>query len=171
MKRLKDFITMLVLSTIVLVTGFMSSCTDYCTPDKSKVETQVKSALPDALSEVLPDMLEELSTPKFYDSIDAIVYKMERLKRAADDSIFLSLPDETIANISHVLVNYQKTCTVSDIVNEYTEYKHIYDNLPQEMYRTLNEPSTTPKRILQVDDTLNKSKSESYANKGDSTGL
>ena len=162
---------MLVLSTIVLVTGFMSSCTDYCTPDKSKVEAQVKAALPSALSEVLPKMLEEFSTPKFYDSIDAIVYKMERSKHAADDSIFLSLPDQTIANISHVLINYQKTCTVSDIVNEYTEYRHIYDNLPQELYRISNEPVTTPIRIPEVNDTLNKSKSESYANKGDSTGL
>lgn len=166
MKRLKDFITLLALSIIVSIAGLTSSCKNNYVPREGAVEVIVAKVLPDVLQEKLPEIIVESQNPTFYDSVDAVVYKLVKENQVKTDSIFLSLSDQQVATISYVLSNRQETFTVHDIVNEYTTSKHVYDNLPQ------SGPPLEDKSLAyeKKTDTITL-KEDSYANKSDSTGL
>lgn len=72
---------------------------------------------------------------KFDDVVDVITYKLERQRQHKVDSIFMTLSDQQIANISSVLFKRGRSISVKDIVYEYQAYKHVYDGLPEEHIR------------------------------------
>lgn len=68
--------------------------------------------------------------PTFTNVDEVLKYKLRVEKADIDDSIIRHIPNETLINISTVLVNKNKQFTKSDIVDEYLKSQTVYDNLP-----------------------------------------
>lgn len=80
------------------------------------------------LVKCLPSAQRQIYT--FDDVTDVMAYKLERQRQHDIDSIFMTLSDQQIANITAVLLKHKQRCSISEIVTEYCSYKRVYDGLP-----------------------------------------
>lgn len=125
---MKKFIKYLMFALIggLFITGMVTttSCEkirEEITPPDSVFKQQVDEYLPIALQKMY----------EFDNPTDVIAYQQERRRQLEFDSILLTLPDQTIANICTVLGRQQKVYGISDIVYEYRTNKRIYSALPE----------------------------------------
>ena len=125
---MKKFIKYLMFALIggLLIAGIVTttSCErikEEIAPPDSIFKQQVDEYLPIALQKMY-----EFDSPT-----DVIAYQQERRRQLEFDSILLTLPDQTIANICTVLGKQQKTYGISDIIYEYRANKRIYSALPE----------------------------------------
>lgn len=82
------------------------------------------------------------SAYEFDDVTDALCYKQERERQLKVDSVFASLPDQTIANVVSVLSKRRARLSVSTIIAEYNMNKSVYDGLPQPDRQRVSQDST-----------------------------
>ena len=86
------------------------------------------------------DMVQEYTNPSFKTAIEAISFREDVREGARIDSVFNSLSNSTLRYVCDVCARkygkFRKKC----IVQEYTENKDIYDNLPQ----TQSQPTQLP---------------------------
>lgn len=47
----------------------------------------------------------------------------------SDDSLFRAMPEEVLSTVCVTLFRVKSKITVADVIHEYREYKHVYDNL------------------------------------------
>ena len=102
-----------------------SSCDrfqDRMTPEEDSVKfiEKIAAALPAAMQKAYT----------FDDITDVMSYRLERQRQAQYDSVFINLSDQTISNIVSVLSKSKSNYTISDIVNEYSMNRRVYDGLP-----------------------------------------
>lgn len=116
MERRKYF-SMILVGSIAMIGTYLLYMSCNHQQEKADFEKQLNECLPGALQ-----CLNE------FDNIeDAILYHHECLLRERQDSIFLSLSYQQIANIASILMTQQQRISVSDIVYEYVKNRSIYD--------------------------------------------
>lgn len=126
MKKFLKLFTMLLLGALVMSgTATFYSCDKFkdelkSTPDSAQFVEMVAKALPAAMQQMYT----------FNDVTDVMSYRLERQRQAQYDSVFSSISDQTIANIVSVLSKSKSNYTISDIVNEYSMNRRVYDGLP-----------------------------------------
>lgn len=88
--------------------------------------------------------------PTFTNVDEVLKYKLRVEKADIDDSIIRHIPNETLINISTVLVNKNKQFTKSDIVDEYLKSQTVYDNLPstKDLQRDTSQTVSTKDTII-----------------------
>ena len=126
---MKKFIKlfMFVLLGLFMIGGIatFSSCDrfkDRTTPEKDSAQ------FVEMVAKALPAAMQQMYT--FDDVTDVMSYRLERQRQAQYDSVFISISDQTIANIVSVLSKSKSNYTISDIVNEYSMNRRVYDGLP-----------------------------------------
>jgi len=65
----------------------------------------------------------------FANVADVLVYQIDQQEIEKIHTLFLSLPQETVANVANVLINKNGLCTEQTIVEEYLCRTDVYDNL------------------------------------------
>ena len=95
--------------------------------------------------------IDDYFNPTFTTIDDVLKYRDKLSKRDFDDSIIRNMPNETLINVSTVLLNKSKIFTQSDIVDEYLRSNTIYDNLPKQ---SVDPPKDTLKTSITLKDTI-----------------
>lgn len=85
----------------------------------------------------------EATLVSFESPIDAIARRDELNHHRQCDSIFVSMNDQTMANVCSVLFRSKRYITPEDIVKEYMSYRRVYDGLPEEPLSTEKEKNHT----------------------------
>lgn len=124
MKKFIKYFMFLLLGTLLITTAITTASCDKAkrelTPPDSVFQNRIDAYLPIAMQKMY-----EFDSPT-----DVVLYKQERLRQLQFDSIFTSLPDQTLANICAVLSKQQSKYGISDIVYEYNANRRIYSALP-----------------------------------------
>lgn len=116
-------------SVILMIAIFALIGVYGCESHKERVEQRLESKFLQLLKENLPQAMQGLKT--FETVEDAIIYKQLEREKCIVDSTFLSMSDQTVANVVSVLQKQQMRITVANIVHEYVFNKHVYDGLPK----------------------------------------
>lgn len=132
------------LFTLLFVGACMIATTTSC--DQFRQEfTPPDSVFQDKIDAYLPVAMQKMY--EFDNSIDVVLYKQERLRQLETDSIFTSLTDQQLSNISAVLLKQQKKFGINDIVYEYKANKRIYSALPEAPLPSEEQADKTPETI------------------------
>lgn len=112
----------------LVVTTVMSSChRKYASESKHSITEYVDSA-------DLAKILGEYDNPKFTSLDDVYTYYQNEKQYRMQDSVFFSMPPETVANVYTVLVRRgEKSITKMSITNEYLDNIKVYSNLPKKV--------------------------------------
>lgn len=124
----------IVLAAILTVIACVTSC------DKAKelVNTEEKTV----------ETIEEYLNPTFDDVNVLLTYRDVLSKEHQMDSIFLSLPEPVLKNVTTVLLNKYGETNQEDVVNEYVKNKEIYDNLRTPPLPSTNETNDSTDKII-----------------------
>ena len=76
------------------------------------------------------EMIESVNNPQFGSVTDVMEFRFNHASEQAIDSVFFSLPDNTIRNVVGVLLKSNTNITKKDIIEEYRRCKDVYDKLP-----------------------------------------
>ena len=109
--------------------GVVCQSCDQMTKQHHYWSTEDSETVCQIVAENIPIIMQ--SAYQFDDVTDAICYKQERERQLKVDSVFASLPDQTIANVVSVLSKRRARLSVSTIVGEYQMNRSVYDGLPQ----------------------------------------
>ncbi len=136
MKRLKRWYSAAIIALIAALAVSMSSCHHESGPQpKHSMTEYVDSA-------DLYRVLNEFDNPTFTSLDDVCTYYQNEKQYRIQDSVFFSLPPETITNIYTVLVRRGIPPTKMSIAEEYLDNVKVYANLPKpvEQYQSLTPP-------------------------------
>lgn len=114
MKRLLKFVGCLIVTVLVL-----TSC------DKMK-----EYAAPSVDKAVIIDYMDAALNPLMTSVDEVTIYHTDLIKEYEIDEVFRTIPIETVRNIANVLIKNNGSVTKKEIVYEYKNNRHIYDNLP-----------------------------------------
>lgn len=76
------------------------------------------------------EMIENVNNPQFSSVTDVMEFRVNYASGQTIDSVFFSLPDNTIRNVVGVLLKSNTNITKKDIIEEYRRCKDVYDKLP-----------------------------------------
>lgn len=94
----------------------------------------------------------QIDNPQF-NSVDGVIaYQKEQQCIRYQDSVFYSMPDEIVTQVTQVLLNKGKTVTKRTIVNEFLQGEDIYMNL--------HKPKQYSARIVEKCDSVVKPENE-----------
>lgn len=81
---------------------------------------------------IKPSVESILNEDTEFTSVEEVLAYQSKLKhnRFVND-VFLQLNQKQVTDISFGIIRIKRKCTIHDIVKEYNDYKHIYNNLPQ----------------------------------------
>ena len=106
----------------------------------------------------LENVVTEYLDPTFHNIDEVLIYKQNLANYYTCDSILLSMPENTLVQISQVLIGRCGTATKESIANEYRLnyekiYKHIKESEPVQSPQSANDtiklpPSTTDDTII-----------------------
>lgn len=139
MKRLQKWCCAALIALIAVLSASLASCTHKSGPlPKHSMSEYVDST-------DLYKVLNEIDNPTFTSLDDVTTYYHNEKQYRIQDSVFFSLPPETIANIYSVLVKRGEKPTKMSISAEYLDNISVYKNLPkpEELYKGL-DPSEIP---------------------------
>lgn len=116
-------------SAILMIAIFALMGMYGCEEQRARAEKKFESKFLSLLKENLPQAMQELKT---FDTVeDVMIYKQLEYEKYLVDSTFLSMSDQTVANVVSVLQKQTIKLTIANIVHEYAFNKHIYDGLPK----------------------------------------
>ena len=107
---------------ITLIMCFTSCGSKYDPGSTYEDSTQVTPTFPESVS---------YTNPTFTSVVDIVCFSDSVCKKFESDSVFRSMDAQVLANVAHVLIYRNGSCTIQDVVDEYLLHKDIYSNLPQ----------------------------------------
>lgn len=139
MKRLLKWSSAALIALIAALAVSMSSCNrHYDSESKHSIQEYVDSA-------DLYRVLNEFDNPTFTSLDDVCTYYQNEKQYRIQDSVFFSMPPETVANVYTVLVRRGEKPTKMSIANEYLDNIKVYSNLPKKVEMTkVLDPSDIP---------------------------
>lgn len=91
----------------------------------------------------IAEAVNAVTNPQFISVMDIVEYRENHNTQLEIDSVFFSLPASTIQNVASVLFKKNKTSiTKTDIVEEFRRCKSVYENLPEQVTRTVSKDSS-----------------------------
>lgn len=74
--------------------------------------------------------LDSIVNPRLYTTKDVFELQNKLLVNAYVDSIFMSMDQKTLENVSTVVLKRLRVVTKDDIVSAFIKDRHVYENLP-----------------------------------------
>lgn len=151
---MKKFVLGLIMVFMCAVTWMASTATTTRTVEKLKTELTDSAFVSQTLK---TQPIATLQTYEQFNNPEEVVLYQGRQRYITEtDSIFMSLTDRQLIDISYGILKSKRKCTISEIVKEYLDYKHIYDNLPrvQEYGAIKNTPPPLPSSNTQIEDPI-----------------
>lgn len=91
----------------------------------------------------IAEAVDAVTNPQFISVMDIVEYRENHNTQLEIDSVFFSLPASTIQNVASVLFKKNKTSiTKMDIVEEFRRCRSVYENLPEQVTRTVSKDSS-----------------------------
>lgn len=91
----------------------------------------------------IAEAVDAVTNPQFISVMDIVEYRENHNTQLEIDSVFFSLPASTIQNVASVLFKKNKTSiTKTDIVEEFRRCRSVYENLPEQVTRTVSKDSS-----------------------------
>jgi hypothetical protein len=91
----------------------------------------------------IAEAVDAVTNPQFISVMDIVEYRENHNTQLEIDSVFFSLPASTIQNVASVLFKKNKTfITKKDIVEEFKRCRSVYENLPEQVTRTVSKDSS-----------------------------
>ena len=91
---------------------------------------RVKQLAPTVNKAVVQDCLDSIVNPVFTSMNDVFELQKELKTNAFIDSVFMSMPQDVLKNVSSVVMGKRHYVTKDDIVGEFLQNRQIYENLP-----------------------------------------
>ena len=79
---------------------------------------------------VVQDCLDSIVNPVFTSVNDAFELQKQLVTNAFIDSVFMSMPQDILKNVTTVMMKKRAYVTKDDIVGEFLQNRQIYENLP-----------------------------------------
>lgn len=96
--------------------------------------------------EEVADCLDSIVNPRLMTTKDVFELQNKLLVNAYMDSVFMSMDQQTLENVSSVCLKRLHVVTKDDIVGEFIKNRSIYDNLPSKS----DPPAATTDTIKQL---------------------
>lgn len=95
--------------------------------------------------EQVAEAIDSIVNPQLYTTKDVFELQNKLLVNAYMDSVFMSIDQRTLENVSSVCLKRLHIVTKDDIVSEFLKNRSVYDNLPVENSPNNASPDTTKK--------------------------
>lgn len=113
---------------VMALIGFLTTCCNRHETKHNKEWTYSDSVqFAHLLKASLPAVQCELD--KMYSIEQVTTYKEEVRSRHEIDKVLLSMPKDVLEECAHVVIQTKGSCRPIDIIREYKQYYHVYDNL------------------------------------------
>lgn len=150
---MKEFLKKPLMWAMFLMATLLVSCQYVGAPEETEE--------PENDSAWLYEELQQVTNPTFSSLEEIMVYRQSMIDANTTDSIFVSLSDPIIRNVTAVVLKNYKEVSKASIVDEYLRNKRIYDNLlsaefvsapPEEKKETVEPPSEIKYKVDTVGD-------------------
>ena len=150
--KMKELLKKPFMWAMLLMATLLVSCQYVGTPEEEEPEND---------SVWLYEELQQVTNPTFSSLEEIMVYRQSMIDANTTDSIFVSLSDPILRNVTAVVLKNYKEVSKTSIVDEYPKNKRIYDNLlsaefvpapPEEKKETVEPPSEIKYKVDTVGD-------------------